>query len=285
MKKFNDYKYISPIGVISEVKRRLNRYFSTNQLDESMFGLYIENCIRKLGVAVLDKTFAILKVENYKTKLPDDFHKLNVAYKCTSDDFIVNDFSTATVGKGFFNKSITCNDCNSCEKEVEEWEILKIELPAIRQQPFVFKHPELLYVGITKDLCIDGCKNFNGDPRNEIYIQGNTVTTNFSSGYIFWSYFTYLIDEDDTGFPMIIDEVWMTELIKSYLYYQFYEDLYNEITDETSNQIANKRQEYKREYEEKLIIARSESIAPTKAKIANLTIKDRNRLNVFNIRS
>ena len=58
MKKYNNYSYISPIGVVSEVKKRLNKYFATNQLDESMIGIHIENCIRKLGVGALEKAIA-----------------------------------------------------------------------------------------------------------------------------------------------------------------------------------------------------------------------------------
>lgn len=285
MRDYNQYTYISPIGVISEVKKRLNKYFSTNQLDEAMIGTYIENCIKKLNMGVYKKTYAILKVENFKSNLPEDFDKLNVAFRCHCDDYAYNDYSTNYIGKGYFSKNIICTDCSSsCDSQCETFEILKLPMPGINVSGSLsFSRPELLYVGISKDKCVEGCPNLNAQSSNEIYITGRTIATNFETGWVFFSYYFVPIDEDETGYPMIVDEIWMKELVSSYLFYQFYEDLYNSVTDETANQIAQKRAEYKREYEEKLIIARTETVAPTKNKIVNLIKKDRYRLNPFNI--
>lgn len=286
MKTFNNYTYISPIGVISEVKKRLNRYFASNQLDESVIGLHIENCIRKLGVGALEKTYAILFFENFKAHLPEDFFKLNLAYKCVSDiNSGPNDFSTTTVSNGFYHKTIKCDDCNDCNKSIEVFETLKIQQLGTNMSKLTIRNPTLLYVGVSKDVCVDGCPNFNAKSTDEIYIKGKNIASNFETGVVFLSYYTLPIDTDETGYPMIIDEVWMTELIKSYLYYQFYEDLSHDITDETSNQIENQRARHQQEYYEKLIIAQSMSIAPTKMKILQMTKRERNRFNPFEIRN
>ena len=82
MKRNNNYNYISPNGIINEVKKRLNQYFALGQLDEAMLGIYIKHAMRKFGVGGLEKTYAILKFEDYKARKPEDFHKLNVVYKC-----------------------------------------------------------------------------------------------------------------------------------------------------------------------------------------------------------
>lgn len=285
MKDYNQYTYISPEGVVAEVRKKLNKYFSTNQLDEAMIGVYIENCIKKLGVGVLDKTYAILVFDDFKATLPSDFHKMNIAYKCYCNDYPFVDFSSNYIGKGYWNKNISCTDCSSsCDKRCESWEILKLPVPGLRVPFLSFHSPELLYVGVSKDACIDGCKNFSSNNTNEIYINGRVVTSNFRTGFVFLSYYAFPLDLDNTGYPMIVDEIWMKELIQSYLLYQFYDDLYNDITDETSNQIASKRKEYQQDYNEKLIIARTQGIAPTRAQIADRAKKDRNRLNPFNIR-
>jgi len=288
MKKYNNYTYISPIGVISEVKKRLNKYFATNQLDESMIGIHIENCVRKLGVGALEKTYAILKVENGKSSLPDDFYKLNIAYRCFPSDGMgapgwVNDFSTNFIVNGFYNRNITCTDCNvNCDNTTETWEALKVEMPGYNLK-FGFAHPKLMYLSIKNDQCIDGCKNLTNKNGDEFTMTKSQIFTSFPTGFVFFSYFAMLIDQDETGYPMIIDEIWFIEYVRAYLYYQFYEDLYNDITDETANQIAQKRATYKQEYEEKLIIAQSQAIAPTKMQIVDSIKKDRKRFRVYNI--
>ena len=46
-------------------------------------------------------------------------------------------------------------------------------------------------------------------------ISGNYITATFETGYVFFSYYALLIDESDTGYPMIIDEVWFTDYVNS----------------------------------------------------------------------
>lgn len=285
MKKYNNYSYISPLGVISEVKKKLNKYFASNQLDESVVGLHIENCIKKLGVGALDKTYAVLYFDNFKAKLPNDFYKLNLAYRCSTDavNSAPNDFSTTTVSNGFYHKTLKCDECSDCNKTIETFETLKIQQLGTNMSKLTLRQPTLLYVGVSKDVCVDGCPNLNARSNDEIYINGKTVASNFTAGYVFLSYYTMQMDMDETGYPLIPDEVWMTELVKSYLYFQFYDDLFNNITDETANQIANKRATYQQEYFEKLIIAQSMAIAPTKMQLLHKNIRDRNRLNPFEI--
>lgn len=282
MKKYNNYTYISPSGIINEVKRRLNTYFASGQLDESMMGIYVEHAVRKLGVGALDKTYAILKFIDYKSQLPDDFFRLNVAYRCDCNGSSELDSSSVTSTLGYWSSVTNCESC-SCTPETQTFETLKIQFQGYKL-PVDITHPRLLRVGISKDRCVTDCKNLKYDSIDEIQIGNHSITSNFKSGVVFFSYYTMLMDEDETGYPMIIDEIWFTDYVRSYIMWQCFCDLLHIVSDETANQIMQKHQMYKQEYDIALINAKANIIAPTKMQLVDSVKRSRDRNNIFNIK-
>ena len=65
-----EYNWISPDSIISEVKEELKSYFETGAVDDGLFPSYVDHCIRKIGLVMLEAVEEIIPLNNFRAFLP-----------------------------------------------------------------------------------------------------------------------------------------------------------------------------------------------------------------------
>lgn len=73
MSYYYKYDFVSPESIIAEVKEELKSYFDTGIVDDTLFPIYIEDCLKRLGRSSYKIVENVFNIENYTCKLPSDF--------------------------------------------------------------------------------------------------------------------------------------------------------------------------------------------------------------------
>lgn len=243
---YNDFEYVSSEVIVAEVKQKLKSYFDSGSISDALIPTYIDNCLRKLRMMVLELKEDILTVENYKAKLPDDFTYMKGAYLCNVVETYYNDIPVKN--EYTYYKKVYCND--TCGNEYETFTQVTCETPSVTKR-YLEPKPLKIYHG-SKAFCTKDCKGLTLNAMDEIRLTKRTISANFETGDIYVQYFTR--PEDEYG-PMIPEIIEVEEYVKAYLFYQFFEDLYNSVTDESVNIIERKLQFYKNNYHQKHLAA------------------------------
>jgi hypothetical protein len=218
--------------VFAKVRRFLSSYGDANMIDEGEFPTYVNEILRLLGIAVYKESDAVVKIKNYKGKLPCDFAQLYAAYKCTP--YVM---STNAVNHPQGQPISVYNDvtwelleasagCDIQTLQVTNNDPKIIEHISVRQyvreerQELNFRDPILLRLSpnMRRDLCGDDCTNTFSTSPFEIAISSNQILTNFKDDAVYMKYYAFPKDED--GIPMIMDEERLEKCIEWYIIYQ-----------------------------------------------------------------
>lgn len=271
MSKYDSFTFISSDIIISEVKQQLKSYFDSGSLTEVLIPTYISTALRKLHHMVLEAKEDIIIVEDYRTRLPEDFEYLGDAFLIDRIDTVHT--TTPITNTYEYYKKIYCHD--SCENEYETFSQQTLTTPT-----WVTNHlsPVLLkvYYG-SKNYCVDNCQGLLSQVSGsltEVKVNGKTLSANFQRGTIFIKYFS--TPTDDSG-PLIPDVIEVEDYIKAYITFQLFDQLYNAVTDESINIIERKRALYKQEYYGKYEAALNMMKSQTKQQIRDGVTKDRKR--------
>lgn len=212
--------------LFSKVKRFLSSYEAANLIDEGEFPIYVKEVLRDLGIGVYRENDAVIKVKNYKARLPQGFSVLYAAYKCTPS---------------FNTKDLTHSQGTTTVFNDITWEILEggkgcdivcaeekgvIEKITVRQ--YVKEHastsnltnPVLLRLSpnVKKSKCVDDCQNLLASSPYEISIDDGFLITNFNEDCVYLKYYEFPTDEE--GLPMIPDIEDVEKAIEWYIIYQ-----------------------------------------------------------------
>jgi hypothetical protein len=213
--------------LFSKVKRFLSSYGAANLIDEGEFPTYVKEILKDLGIGVYKENDAILKVKNYKAKLPKNFEVLYAAYKCTPT-FNVKDTihpqSTVSVFNDVTWELLEGGDKCQIDCQRQPGNILeKITVRQYVQEKTItgnFTNPILLRLSpnVKKNKCAEDCENILASSPYEITLDDGFIITNFNEDNIYLKFYEFPLDEN--GIPLIpgIDEVEKT--IEWYIIYQ-----------------------------------------------------------------
>lgn len=266
MSYYYKYDFISPEPIYALVKEELKSYFDTGAIDDALFTVYTDKCLKKLGKGTLKIEQTLLHVQDFNSRLPEDFDSVREAWMCVHKDVHLrlpsanyqevsqHESEVGTTSLRLDSPGIFCEVCDACEFP----DIIKAIFKTTKEVLFTTRRSHLLMPGTisTLDHCGPHCANVGCESPDTFEIRDNKFWTNFRHGVVHLLY--YINEYTEEGFQLIPDNVRIREYIESYLKYKMFEQLYNQVTDETYNQIAQKYETYKAEQFEKQVLAEIE---------------------------
>lgn len=254
---YYNYSFISADPLHAEIREEMRSYFDTGAIDDTMFPVYTEKALKKLGRSSYKIDEAILELENTCAPLPADFcffrQVLLCADVCYSVPFpsavytsqtVVISVQPAPAGSASCSENC-CKACTVYEKTTGETLVS-------------FKISRQLFPGNRHagSFCGNGHPDISLAGPDTFDIRDGKLSTRFATGTIYLLY--YKKETDENQYQLIPDNYAIAEYIKAFIKYKLYEHLYNTTTDETFNQIERKYNNYQQQYLDAYIIADAE---------------------------
>lgn len=269
MSYYYKYDFITPEGVYAIVKEELKSYFDTGAIDDLMFPTYLNKALDKLGKGAYYITEDILNIEDFKSRLPDNFYAVREAWLCTSvngypkrsaNSFYSQASSTDTIqvspvtvaGTACTNTECTNDNCDGTECMPQ---LIQAVYKTNNEVNVQYKKEYLLKPGnisVKKNCSLD-CANYGSSAPDSFDIRDNKFWTNFREGTVYLVF--YATGYDDKGNQLIPDNYRIKEYLELFLKYKMFETLCNQVNDETFNQLQVKKQEAKQLSDEAYILA------------------------------
>lgn len=288
-------EFISPSSIYARVKEELRSYFEAGLVDDLLFPIWTNDCIRRFRKSALPIKEAILFIDCNEAKLPPDFHKVREARAC----FFVG--TSIFNVKGAFYISATTK-VTETEDGCSE---LVCDLKPCEENMCLDENTIKMYEGIYKTnlynmqtitvayylkpgnvsaiaACGDECGNLGSTSPEVFDIKDGNFVTNFDSGTVYLKY--YANEYDQENYQLIPDNYFFARYLEAYLKFKVFEQLWNQVTDETFNQIQTKYQIYKQNMNEAFVLAEQEFRSQTVQQKLNSIAANRRRLNKFRLR-
>lgn len=310
MSNYYKYNFISPEIVYSTVKEELKSYFDTGAVDDLMFPTYLDKCLRKLGRTTLPIAEEVIYINDYQSRLPDNFYAVREAWMCTEISGLpyqtANSFYSQAATETTIQVSPITTDCTvpspccgnvgcdgSCMPEIMQTVYKTNNATAIAYQRLYLLKPGT--ISAKKNCGVDYVNNWefyqnptplhNFTPGASGYdsfdIRDNKFVTNFRNGVVHLVF--YATEYDGVGNQLMPDNYRIREYIEAFIKYKVFETLSNQVNDETFNQIQQKLVYYKQLADEAFIMADIE-IKKQDAWTKQRRIKnDLNRFNMYEL--
>lgn len=285
MSYYYKYNFISPEATYALVKEEMKSYFDTGAVDDVLFPIYTKKCLDKLGKSSYAINHAILRIEDYSSRLPDGFLAVREAWSCTGED------QSYRLPGAHYNQIIQtsvrldqpdyhCDVCSACENP----EIIRAIYKTTKEVLFTVKRTHLLRPGniSVRNHCTWDCANYGSTSVDMFDIRDNKFITNFSEGVVYLVFYEEQYMEN--GYQLVPDNVRVLEYIEATLKYKIYEQLCNIVTDETYRQIEAKKAKAEADMYEKQVLAEIEVKKETIHDKARAIKKVRTRHDKYNIR-
>jgi len=274
------YNFISPEPLFTKVKEELRSYFQTGVIDDVLFPTYVEKALKKLGRSSYKIENNIFKLEDYETRLPDNFKGVrelwltsssNQSYQMPSAHYEQDTFRITPHGN-------RCVEANICAPEE-----IKITYKTTNTVVQSYQCTHLLKPGNVnaRENCSPDSINRYSDSIDSFDIRGGKIVTNFPNGTLYMVY--YVEERDENEFQLVPDNERIIDYLEAELKYRCFENIYNNISDETLKQIEGKMIYYERKRDEALAEAKTEIRLQTLEKQVAATKAARNRFNKYQI--
>lgn len=285
MSKFYVYDFISPIPLIALVKEEFKSYFDTGAIDDTIFSIYLDNCLKKMGKGSYKIIPALLPITNFESRLPDDFFAVREAWLCTdvSQQYTLPGAQYQQVestSTRLDTPDVYCDKCNECAMP----DIIKAVYKTTFQAFAHFKQEYLLKQGNiwSKGDCKEECKNLYASGPESFDVHGNKFIVTFREGTVYILYYSKEMDCD--GYQLIPDNFRIMEYMELYLKSKIYEQLTNQCTDEGMLRFFDgKYKEYDAKADEAYVIADIEAKKETVYDKHRKLKVQQHRFNRFNI--
>lgn len=204
------YRYISAQEVINELKNEMHSFFKEGSLDESYLYPRIRYCLGKMGLKIYPSRQEILTIDNYLSKLPENFYKLQIALGC----FVVTTSNTDSMQSTFEEVRVeTLPDCsctyNFCYDDCGMFQIKQINDVFTN----VYSTTKVLVPSEdARPYCTDECFSWPKNYDNQITIKNGKLYTGFETGQVYIEYLANL--ETDDGDLMVPENSTIIEWIK-----------------------------------------------------------------------
>lgn len=289
MSYYYKYQFTSPEGVFAIIKEELKSYYDTGAVDDIMFATYLNKALRKLGKATYSILEDVLYIEDFESRLPDNFNAVREAWLCTQIDgptyqspgsFYSQAGSSTTIQiapitiNGEPCGSTECNGtCEQCMPTVTQ-AVYKtnnaITQTYIREyllKPGNISARNNCSVGYMDnwEAFIQSNTNRQFTPHSSTYgsfdIRDNKFVVNFRTGIV--NLVFYGVEYDNLENQMIPDNYRIMEYLEAFIKYKIFETLLNQTNDETYNQLEKKLVYYKQLSDEAFIMANTELMKQT----------------------
>jgi hypothetical protein len=296
MSYYYKYNFVSPEPVYSVIKEELKSYFDTGAVDDLLFPTYLDKCLRKLGRATYEIQETYLTIEDFETRLPDNFFAVREAWMCTyvdgypyrsANSFYSQAASQTTIqvspiivggGEVCSNPSCTNPSCSgTCMPEIQAVYKTNNELNIAYQKSYLLKPGNIS----VKAHCSLDCANIGASSADSFDIRDNKFVTNFRQGIVHLVFYAY--DYDQSGNQMIPDNYRIREYVEAFIKYKMFETLSNQINDETFNQVQQKLVYYKQLSDEAFIMADIEIKKQDPYAKQRRIKQDLNRFNMYEL--
>ena len=288
MSPFYKYKFVSPEPLIALLNEELKSYIDTGSIDSSIWSIYIDKCLRKLGKGMLQITPIILELNNFEARLPDNFDSIREAWVCTNSTESyklpganyqeVTSCSTSTLLTNSYSYCTPCNDCDTPD-------VIKAIYKTTHEVFAYYNKQYLLKPGNLNSVnsCHIDSPNISSGSPDTFDVKGNKFITNFNNGNVYILYYSKSYDEQ-TGYQLIPDNYRIQEYIEAFIKWKVFEQLSNQVTDESYNQIQQKSQYYKQLADEAYLMADIEGKKETLYDKSRKIIRERQRNNKYIIK-
>jgi hypothetical protein len=280
MSYYYKYKFISPEPLYAKVKEELRSYFETGVVDDLLFPIWTKHCLDNLGKSSYVITETYFEVEDYKAKLPSDFHSVREAWMCatTYQKYPLPGAVYTSTAMRITPEGLQCPS-NECPGRCDMCSDLMYVTYKITDEVITgFSKKFLLKPGnISNSGCDFFCANYGSTSLDTFDIVGDKFVTNFRKGSVYMVY--YADPTSECGAPLIPDNIKIRQYIEDYIKYKIFEQVYNSVTDETFNQVQNKYMNYRQIAEESFVVA---SIETKKETTQQKMMKIKNSYNRFN---
>lgn len=279
------YNFVTPENIWAEVKEEMKSYFNTGVIDDTMFPIYTDKALRKLGRTTLKIDTTVLELQNSQAELPCDFKYVRDVWVCKDVCHTVphanSYYSQKTCIVSPYGDYDKCNPCSTCPPTCDQE--YKVFYKTTREELLRFKLSYRLVPGNlnARQNCSDDCFVTDPDLDNlgTFDIRDGKIITTVHSGTLYLIY--YKLEKDENDYQLIPDNFRIQEFIKSYIKWRMYEQLWNEVVDETSNQIERKYQVYKAEADEAYVLADIETKKQTVQQKVNGMKRTKHRLDKY----
>lgn len=288
MSPYYKYKFVSPEPLIALLTEELKSYIDTGSIDSSIWTIYIDKCLRKLGKGMLQITPLILELNNFEARLPDNFDSIREAWLCTNSTESyklpganyqqVTSCSTSTLLTNNYSYCTPCSDCDTPD-------VIKAVYKTTHEVFAYYNKQYLLKPGNLNSInsCHIDSPNIGCGSSDTFDIKDNKFVTNFNNGNVYILYYSKNYDEQ-TGYQLIPDNFRIQEYIEAFIKQKVFEQLSNQCTDETYNQIQQKFMSYKQSADEAYIMADIEGKKETIYDKSRKIIRERQRHNKYIIK-
>jgi hypothetical protein len=275
MSYYYEYSFVSPEPTYSLVKLEFKSYFDTGAVNDTLFPIWTEMCLKKLGRSSYPIIPSLLKISNFNTQLPDDFYAAREVWSCAPftkeyqlPSAVYNQITDSGVAIGntnmvpacdtslrLDNSDVFCAPCDECSYPGLIHAIYKTTNTIL----FTYQRSCLLTPGNIDSSCPQDlwCANKGSHTAESYDIRDNKIYTSFPIGTLYMIY--YSLASDDVGNQLIPDNVWIKEYIERYLKEKTMEALLNQATDESYRQLTEKYALYKSKADESYVLADTET--------------------------
>jgi hypothetical protein len=274
------YNFISPEPIYTQIKEELKSYFQTGVIDDILFPKYTEDCLNLMGKSSYKIEENIFKLEDYETKLPDNFHAVRELYLVTPHEISYqmpnSCYEQATIR--VTPEKDRCNPGDYCAPNE-----IKVTYKTTGKVIQRFDCSHLLKPGnvhARENCSMDSFNRFS-DSLDSFDIRGGKIVTNFPEGILYMVY--YVKDYDENEYQLIPDNQRIKDYIYYELYYRCFVNIYNNVSDETLRQIEGKMIYFERKRDEARENAEAEIKMQTIQKQIRSAISARDRLKKYNI--
>ena len=312
MSYYYKYNFVSPEPLYATVKEELKSYFDTGAVDDLLFPTYLDKCLRKMGRTTYQITTEVLLIDDYQSRLPDNFHAVREAWMCAvipgnpypaASSFYSQAANATTIQVAPLTiGGSPCNrpDCQhpSCDgtcmpEVVQAVYKTNAEIPRSYRRTYLLqpgnisarKNCNLSYTSSFdqyNQLAVAGANFTPGASSYDSFdIRDNKFITNFRNGVIHLVF--YSTDYDKIGNQLIPDNYRVREYIESFIKFKVFETLTNQTVDETFNQLQTKLVYHKQVMDEAWIMAETELKKQTVYQKQRAIVTDLNRFNQYEL--
>lgn len=258
MSYYYKYKFTSPQPIFAQVKEELKSFMDTGAVDDTLFPLYTEDCLKKLGKSAYPINQAMLCTDTFEAKLPDDFYAIREAWACSdhSSSYQLPSALYTQIGQistRIDTPDLYCNLCNECQFP----DVIQAIYKTTHTVAFEWKKQYLLKPGNIYPACPNDlyCANYNAISEDTYDIRDNKFVTSFREGKVYIQYYSLAFDAEDQLVP---DTYRVKKFIELYLKQKIFEQLWNQATDDSATAMEKKYREYMHQADEAYIIADTE---------------------------
>lgn len=282
---YYQYNFVSPEPLYAEIKEELRSYFESGALDDTLFSLWTEKCLKKMGRGMYKIKQTLLSLDEGVATLPPSFKGIRELWLCETLSTAYQHPSATysyvlNTSTRIDHPDVSCDVCNECRNPPVIQAMYKTTHTVFRQ----FSRKYLLTPGNPAwNTCADmPCANEIAADTDKYFIEDGKLHVGSETGTLFMVY--YDEERDETGYQLIPDNVYIQEYIEHFIKYKLWQMLFNTASDESFNQLRYKTESAKQEYLDKQVIAENFTKKETLQQKAAKIERQRTRLNRYKLR-